>query len=169
MENFYRMDKFSLYFQNFLFFVILCLLLPKKCVLITSNKQLLIFKNMKKNQKKSVLSLENVNMVCLTSKVNDFVAKNDLTPTDKKVRLVQLTLRHPVHHLPVNIPFIAAIRKCGEKQVVYALKRSKFAIVDDIDISSETRVSTEFTIDGVRYVQKDTINGYPRFVPLLKH
>ena len=120
---------------------------------------------MKKNAKKSVLSLENVNMVCLTSKVNEFVTKNDLTPTENRVRLVQLTLRHPVHHLPVNIPFIAAIQKCGEKQVVYSLKRSKFAIVDDIDVSSETRVSTEFTIDGVRYVQKDTINGLARYEP----
>ena len=120
---------------------------------------------MKKNNKK-VAALENVNLLTLTSKINEYIAKNDLTPTEDKVRLVQMTLRHHVHHFPKDIPFIAAVRKCGESQVVFAIKRTKYAVIEDIDISSETNVGKEFTISGVRYVQSDTINGYPRYKPI---
>ncbi|MBE6450679.1 MAG: hypothetical protein E7016_01800 [Alphaproteobacteria bacterium] len=120
---------------------------------------------MKKNNKK-VAALENVNLLTLTSKVNEYIAKNDLTPTEDKVRLVQMTLRHHVHHFPKDIPFIAAVRKCGESQVVFSIKRTKYAVIEDIDISSETNVGKEFTISGVRYVQSDTINGYPRYKPI---
>lgn len=80
-----------------------------------------------------------------------------------------MTLRHPVHHFPTNIPFIAAVRKCGEKQVVFAIKRAKIALIDDAFVSSETKVGKEFTIDGVQYFQFDTINGYPRYKPLINH
>lgn len=124
---------------------------------------------MKKSMKKNVAALENVNLLTLTSKVNAYIAKNNLEATEDGIRLVKMTLRHSVHHFPKNIPFIAAVKKCGEKQVVFALKRTKYALIDDIDISSETNVGKEFTIDGVRYVQFDTINGYPRYKPLLKH
>lgn len=122
---------------------------------------------MKKNNKK-VAALENVNLLTLNSKINEYIAKNNLTPTEDKVRLVKMTLRHHVHHFPKDIPFIAAVRKCGEHQVVFAIKRTKFALIDDIDISSETNVGKEFEISGVRYVQSDTINGYPRYKPIIK-
>ena len=52
---------------------------------------------MKKNSKK-VAALENVNLYTLTAKVNEFIAKNNLEPTEDKVRLVKMTLRHHVHH-----------------------------------------------------------------------
>ena len=122
---------------------------------------------MKKNNKK-VAALENVNLYTLTAKVNEFIAKNNLEPTEDKVRLVKMTLRHHVHHFPQDIPFIAAVRKCGEQQVVFAIKRTKYALIDDIDVSSETNVGKEFEISGVRYVLEDTINGYPRYKPLIK-
>lgn len=123
---------------------------------------------MKKNDKKNVAARENVNLLTLTSKVNGYINKNNLTPTEDKVRLVKMTLRHHVHHFPKDIPFIAAVRKCGESQVVFSIKRTKFALIDDIDISSETNVGKEFEISGVRYVIADTVNGYPRYKPIIK-
>ena len=123
---------------------------------------------MKRNTKKNVAALENVNLLTLTAKVNEYIAKNNLTPTEEKVRLVKMTLRHHVHHFPENIPFIAAVRKCGESQVVFLIKRTKYAVIEDIAISSETNVGKEFEISGVRYVLEDTINGYPRYKPLIR-
>lgn len=121
-----------------------------------------------KNIKKNVAALENVNLLTLTAKVNEYIAKNNLEPTESNVRLVKMTLRHHVHHFPENIPFIAAVRRCGEQQVVFSIKRTKYALIDDIDVSSETNVGKEFEISGVRYVQVDTINGFPRYKPLNK-
>lgn len=118
--------------------------------------------------KKNVAALENVNLLTLNEKVNEYIVRNNLTPTEDKVRLVKMTLRHHVHHFPENIPFIAATRKCGEQQVVFSIKRTKYALIDDIDISSETNVGKEFEISGVRYVQVDTINGFPRYKPVIK-
>ena len=120
---------------------------------------------MSKIKKEKVVALENVNLLTLTDKVNRYVAKNNLVSSEHKVRLVQMTLRHPIHHFPVNIPFVAAVKKCGEKQVVFMIKRTKFAVINDIDISSETNIGKSFEIDGVRYELKDTINGYPRYKP----
>lgn len=118
--------------------------------------------------KKNVAALENVNLLTLNEKVNEYIVRNNLTPTEDKVRLVKMTLRHHVHHFPENIPFIAAVRRCGEQQVVFSIKRTKYALIDDIDISSETNVGKEFEISGVRYVQVDTINGFPRYKPIIK-
>ena len=142
------------------------LLLPKKCDTYACMNKLLIFKHMKRNERKSLLALENVNMLIINTKVDEYIKRNELLPTEEKIRLVKMTLRHHVHHFPTGIPFIAAVRKCGEKQVVFSIKRTKFAVIDDIDISSETNVGKEFEISGVRYVQADTINGYPRFKPV---
>lgn len=121
-----------------------------------------------KSIKKNVAALENVNLLTLTAKVNKYIAKNNLEPTESNVRLVKMTLRHHVHHFPENIPFIAAVRRCGEQQVVFSIKRTKYALIDDIDVSSETNVGKEFEISGVRYVQVDTINGFPRYKPVIK-
>ena len=114
---------------------------------------------------KKVVAMENINLLTLTEKVNNFAAKNNLEVSENGVRFVQMTLRHHVHHFPTNIPFVAAVKKCGEKQVVFFVKRTKFAVIDDIDISSETKIGKSFEIDGVRYELKDTINGYPRYKP----
>lgn len=136
-------------------------------LIIQANIKYCVF--MKKKMKKNVAALENVNLLVLTSKVNAYISQNNLEASENNVRLVKMTLRHPVRHFPTSIPFIAAVRKCGERQVVFAIKNTKFALIDDIDVSSETNVGKEFAIDGVQYVQIDTINGYPRYKPLINH
>lgn len=118
---------------------------------------------------KNSVSLENVNLFLVNNKIDEFMAQNKLEPTEAKCRLVQLVFRHKVHHFPVNIPFIAAVKKCNDgKQVVFKIKRSKIATVDDIAISSETKVGGTFRIGEVTYEAVDLLNGFRRYKPVFK-
>lgn len=112
------------------------------------------------------LSLEALNTHVLNDKINEILAEQGLSSVEEKCRLVRMTLRHDVHHFPVNIPFIAAIRHCTDgKNVVINLQRGKTAIIDHDAISSETNVRESFKIGKINYVLKDTINGFPRYEP----
>ena len=116
--------------------------------------------------KKTVVSLENINMMILSEKVNNAIEANALSPHETQARLVQMSLRHEVHHFPKGIPFIAVVRHCSDgKSVVYNVKRSKMAVIEQDSISSETNVGKSFKIGSVNYIMKDTINGFPRYVP----
>lgn len=116
---------------------------------------------------KNSVSLENVNLFLVNNKIDEFLAQNNLQATEARCRLVQVVLRHKVHHFPVNIPFIAAVKKCDNgQQVVYKIKRSKIAAIDDIAISSETKVGQSFQIDRVTYEAVDTISGFARYKPI---
>lgn len=116
---------------------------------------------------KKSAALENVNIFLLNQKLDEHIVSNNMNPLEDKCRLVRIVLRHKVHHFPVNIPFIAVIKKCGdEQQVVYNIKRSKLASIKDIDIASETKVGSVFSIDNVSYEVVDTIHGFPRYKPI---
>ena len=115
---------------------------------------------------KKAVSLENINLMILSEKVDNAIKANELNAHETKTRLVQMTLRHDVHHFPTNIPFIAAVRHCEDgKSVVFNVKRSKIAIIDQDSISSETAIKDRFKIGTINYILKDTINGYPRYAP----
>ena len=109
------------------------------------------------------IAMENLNLLLIDNKMNAYIKKNGLTQTEERCRLVKMTLRHHVHHFPENVPFIAAVKKCGEQNVVFFLKRTKMASIADIDISSETNIKDSFEVDGQTYKMKDTINGFPRY------
>lgn len=82
--------------------------------------------------------------------------------------MVKMTLRHHVHHFPVNIPFIAVVKACNDDQnIVFSVKRKKMAVIPSIAISSETNVDS-FEIDGIIYEQQDTMNGFPRYIETKK-
>ena len=116
-----------------------------------------------------VISLENINMMLLSQKVDNAIEANALLPHETKARLVQMTLRHEVHHFPKDIPFIAAVRHCEDgKSVIFNIKCSKLAVINQDSISSETNVGKRFKIGNVDYVMKDTINGFPRYEPRFK-
>lgn len=123
---------------------------------------------MRKNNKKAA-ALENVNMLLLDRKLNEYMDKNGLSATEQRCRLVQVVFRHKVPHFPANIPFIAAIKNCGRgQQVVFGIKQSKISVIDESCLSSETTVGRAFIIDGIRYVLEDTVNGFQRYKPLFK-
>lgn len=121
------------------------------------------------NVKKSVTS-DNINSFFLDEKINAYIRKIGTIADEQKCRLVKMVLRHEVHHFPINIPFIAAVKRCKNGKVaVFNIKRAKTAFIDGHSIASETLVDKEFVIDGVRYVETvPYADGYPRYQPLFK-
>ena len=119
-----------------------------------------------KREKNKHVALENVNMLVLNEKLNDFIRRQGVKATEDKCRLVQVVLRHKIHHFPIDIPFIAAVKNCGEGQVaVFNIKRTKLALIPGHSIAAETNVGKGFEISGVRYTLDDTVNGFERFKP----
>lgn len=118
---------------------------------------------------KKIKSLESVNGYILNEKIEKFITENKIQANEQKCRFVKITLRHPVHHFPTGIPFIAAVRNCAdEKNVVIGIKRNKIALIDQDAISSQTNVGDTFEINNISYKLKDTLNGFPRYEPILK-
>ena len=115
----------------------------------------------------TVTSLENLNTMLLSEKLNEFIAGEGAKALAKNCRLVRMSLSEKVHHFPVNIPFIAAAVECeGGKQAVFFIKRKKYAMIDGSAVSSSKNVGESFEIDNVKYVLEDTINGMPRYKPV---
>ena len=116
-----------------------------------------------------IISFENTNAWILNQKLDKHIASQDLKAKEDKCRMVQVVLRHKVHKFPVGIPIVAAVKSLENGKVaVFNIKRSTAAIMDGIDIASETNIGREFAIDGVRYILEDTINGFPRYKPQFK-
>ncbi len=121
-----------------------------------------------KNTKK-VIAYEKINMMLVDNKINEYIKKFGLTADEERCRLVKLTLRHEVLHFPVNIPIIAAIKRCtNEENVVFNIARSKTTVIKLDDISSATPVTDKFSIRGIRYEAYDQISGYTRYKPCFK-
>lgn len=119
-----------------------------------------------KSGKNKHVALENVNMLVINEKLSKFIEKQGAEATEDKCRLVQMVLRHKIHHFPIDIPFIAAVKNCGEGQVaVFNIKRTKLALIPGHSIAAETNVGKAFEISGVRYTLDDTVNGFERFKP----
>lgn len=115
----------------------------------------------------TVTSLENLNTMLLSEKLNEFIAGEGAKALAKNCRLVRMSLCEKVHHFPINIPFIAAVVECeGGKQAVFFIKRKKYAMIDGSAVSSSKNVGESFEIDNVKYVLEDTINGMPRYKPV---
>ena len=122
-----------------------------------------------KSGKNRHIALENVNMLVINEKLSKFIEKQGAEATEDKCRLVQMVLRHKIHHFPIDIPFIAAVKNCGEGQVaVFNIKRTKLALISGHSVAAETLVNKSFEINGVEYALADTINGFSRYKPMIK-
>lgn len=112
------------------------------------------------------ISLENTNVLIINKKLDEHIAAQGLQAKEDKCRLVQLVLRHKVHKFPVGIPVVAAVKSLEEgKLAVFNLKRTTLATIDGDAVASETNIGKEFEIDGIRYVQTDTVDGMARYKP----
>lgn len=118
--------------------------------------------------KSKLVARENINLFLVNGKMNTFMEESGIEKKEEKCRMVKMTLRHHVHHFPVNIPFIAVVKACNDDQnIVFSVKRKKMAVIPSIAISSETNVDS-FEIDGIIYEQQDTMNGFPRYIETKK-
>ncbi len=112
------------------------------------------------------ISLENLNLLLINDKLNGFVDKQGTTAVESKCRLVNMVLRHKIHHFPIDIPFVAAVKNCENGKVaVFNIKRKKMAIIPGNSVAAETSVGKTFKIRGVTYTLADTINGFERYKP----
>ena len=110
------------------------------------------------------IALENTNVININKKMDEYIAAQRMAAKENKCRMVQLVLRHKVHKFPVGIPVVAAVKSLEDGKVaVFNLKRTTMAIIEGDAIASETNIDREFIIDGIRYVQIDTINGFQRY------
>lgn len=114
---------------------------------------------------KKIISLENANLLLINEKLNALMAQHNLSAVEQKPRLVKAVLRHKVLHFPQNVPFVAAVKNCGEQNVIFNLETSQTAVVPGISLSGETNIGDRFVVRGVAYKLKDTINGFKRYVP----
>lgn len=105
-------------------------------------------------------------MLVLDQKLNQYISANGLVATEDKCRMMQIVLRHKVHKFPVGIPVVAAVKSLEDgKLAVFNLKRTTLATIDGDAVASETNIGKEFEIDGIRYVQTDTVDGMARYKP----
>lgn len=118
-------------------------------------------------EKVMVSSLENVNTIILTEKLNEFIAQSGVKAVSDKCRIVKMSLCEKIHHFPVDTPFIAAAMDCENgQQAVFYIKRKKFAMVEGSAVSSSKNVGNSFEIDDIKYVLEDKVNDMPRYKPV---
>lgn len=64
-------------------------------------------------------------------------------------------------------PFYAFVKQAGPVKCVVNIKTGEARIFANEDVISATKVTDgRFTIDGVTYGKKDTLNGFARYAPL---
>lgn len=110
------------------------------------------------------ISETNLNAYIANDEINKAIAAADEKTRYKRVHLAKLILRKsPMHKLKINVPLIAFVKQAGDKLAVKVLTMGKVVLLNDTDISSLSEIPGEFTLGGVTYGIKDTINGFPRY------
>lgn len=115
------------------------------------------------------------------AKLNGFIAEGKANEALKKMRttdseafkgmtvekgicLCRVVLRKPLFKQKALKPFYAFIKNVGSIAVVVVDVQSGGAVVVDKDlIVAQTEVKGNFTIKGVTYQLKDTMNGFKRY------
>lgn len=81
-----------------------------------------------------------------------------------EMQLRKLTMREPHFDVPAGKPLYAFAKRAGKKlTILVELTSGKAEIVPTATIDSTAPVNGKFTIDGVKYELKDTMNGCPRY------
>lgn len=115
------------------------------------------------------------------AKLNGFIANNKavraLSEIEKKdpkafegmtvergICLCRVMLREPLFKQKAHKPFYAFVKHVGKEVVAIVDVQSGGAVVVDKDlIVAQTEVKGNFTIKGVTYQLKDTMNGFKRY------
>ena len=83
---------------------------------------------------------------------------------EKSVRLVKVVLRKTTSHkMKARVPLYAFVKNVGSKLAIKVLTTGVTAIIESSNISSVSEVKGDFSIGGITYGVKDTINGCPRY------
>lgn len=82
---------------------------------------------------------------------------------EKGVHLVKVITNGPAFGHPAGVPFFAFAKNVGQFSVINDLKSGHTQMFDGASLRSVSRVKGRFTINGVVYALKDTMNDMPRY------
>lgn len=106
----------------------------------------------------------NLNALMANQRVNAAIAKAGEQTNEKTVRLAKIILRSsPTHKLKTNVPLYAFVKNAGDKVAMQVLTNGVVTLVDNSQVLSLSEVRGDFTINGITYGKKDTVNGVLRY------
>ena len=113
---------------------------------------------------KKQISVNNLNSMVANNVIDEALAKVGIITHCQRVYLVKLILRKsPSHKIKTNVPLYAFAKSVGDKLAVKVLTTGAVAVLDDTHIQMVSEVRGDFTLNGVTYGVKDTINGFRRY------
>ena len=111
-----------------------------------------------------IISVTNLNAFVANNEIDCAIAASGSEVKEKSVRLVKMVLRKsPTHKLQKNVPLVAFVKNAGDKVVAKVLTNGVVVVLNNSNISSLCEVKGDFSLNGVIYGVKDTINGFPRY------
>lgn len=115
---------------------------------------------------KKSIDLRRVNEHCANEKIKKALQERGIEGAEgSPISLVKIALRYrPNSERTANNPFYAFYKPVGKKKAaVYKITTGEVKIVSVASISKIDEVKGTFTIGGVTYGPKDTVNGLRRF------
>ena len=121
--------------------------------------------------RKKIIRDENLNSIVANNKANIAIeVAIQHNPTafcgvmiEPNVQLNKVVLRERAFGNSAGKPFYAFAKRAGEVTILVDVVSGKTAFFDDSAISAAALVNERFTIKGVIYDKKDTLNGCPRY------
>ncbi len=130
--------------------------------------------NLSLMRKNKIINSANLNAIVANDKAEkvvkairreypSFLAGN---PLDAEIKLRKITLRSEAFGKSAGQPMYAFAKRLSNKlTVLVELESGKAEMFSTSVIDSTENVAGKFTIDGVIYDIKDTVNGCPRYAP----
>ena len=120
---------------------------------------------------KKGIDLRRVNEHCANEEIKKVLQERGIEGAEGQICLVKIALRYrPASRERVefkkaaNNPFYAFYKPVGKKKAaIYKIATGEVKIVSVASISKVDEVKGKFTIGGVTYGPKDTVNGLRRF------
>ncbi len=122
--------------------------------------------------KKRIICDANLNSIVANTKADKVIAAirkerpNFLADAriEGEVKLRKITLREPAFNSPAGKPLYAFVKRASKKlTAIVDVESGKAELLPTSIIDSTVSVTGKFTIGGVDYDLKDTMNGLPRY------
>lgn len=128
---------------------------------------------------KKTIDLRRINEHCVNNKMMEAVKNEGLEADETAISLVKMSLKYRRtknttvtresakqgdYKRKRNLPFYAFYKPVGKsKAAIYRIETGEVRIISTALISNKNEVKGAFTLGGVTYGPKDTINGFRRF------
>ena len=114
--------------------------------------------------KKKTISVRNLNAFVANKEIDFAIQQAGEQTHERTVRLAKIILRDsPTHKLKANVPMFAFVKNAGDKLAAMVLTNGVTVLLDNSQLLSASEIHGDFSLGGVTYGVKDTVNGYPRY------